>query len=1005
MAGIAVKSPEIKKAIKKLKTGELTINSVPEELSHNMDILRAERKLGLRKSGHRGFDVIRQEFFVEEEWAYLDDPDELYSRKHKEVFPDFEEYYKFLDGDIYEDACYYQCLFPDETINKFHLDTDKLFEKHSFISETINDSLPGLSPEDRKAYQHIEKTVKKQYQNWLDKFNACSTYEELKKVCENYEKARFSEKKPLRFFLFQYAYHDPSDKRRMDTLMEYLSKDYYCGDDAVQGLCLIYDPEEVVQKFNYSQQSKVTNSRRKKKVRDFVNDWVNHNVLTETKGYFDSQTHLYCDEISVYQYTNSRGRKVLYRLESCCVKVCRIFTTFEDFACSRNGDLRNCDLSGAVDLEIDITKYQTDNTTKLPVTANANILYNVSKFYWKDKFIVKQQWKNSDGQTIARQSHKFKYFFDFVSFLKGDLSGSTLVLCEGLKYLNNTDGLEFKDARLTSSICKKFGVPYEKYTYNYQLIQEFSPTKKNEEETAVILQESREPASFDMSRSYNRISYITDLHLLHRIQNAGFRSREDVVFILQKIVGTIVQESCGITLIGGDVSSDFSLFELFVKLLAHSAYGRQTFLFVLGNHEFWEFPDLSVEQITDKYRKLLEEHGMSLLQNDLFYENEVDDHGIIPYAELEQMTNAELTEKLRCSRLVVFGGTGFSGCNTEFNANNGIYRNTINRETEIQESQKFEKLYQELRPVLDQKNTVIFTHTPPKDWSSKPNPHAKFVYVNGHTHRNVFYDDGEERIYADNQIGYRNNNPHLKNFLMDWEYDYFLDYEDGIYEITTQAYQDFMRGTNIGMTFNRKLHILSMLKKNGYYCFIHKSKQGLLAILHGGTLKRLEHKDIQYYYNHMDQMIATIKNPLDKYTAFQEKIAGTIQKIGGEGRIHGCIVDINFFNHVYVNPIDLTVTAYWASDVVQKVVYPDIPSLLKGQCPQLYANYQKLIEGKKANPLMLKQKETELALLPQIYLDTDIYKASREISKMQRLGSRILTIWNETLGGSRINLG
>lgn len=45
--------------------------------------------------------------------------------------------------------------------------------------------------------------------------------------------------------------------------------------------------------------------------------------------------------------------------------------------------------------------------------------------------------------------------------------------------------------------------------------------------------------------------------------------------------------------------------------------------------------------------------------------------GIIPYAELEQMTNAELTERLRCSRLVVFGGTGFSGCNVEFNANNG----------------------------------------------------------------------------------------------------------------------------------------------------------------------------------------------------------------------------------------------------------------------------------------------------------------------------------------------
>ena len=995
MTGIIAKNSEVKRIIKKLKAGDLTVNSVPEELSRNIDILRAERKFGLRKSGHRGFDVIRQEFFVEEEWFYLGDPDELYSSKHKEIFPDFEEYYQFLDGDIYDDACYYQYDFPDEIIHKFHLDTNRLYARNSLISDTINGSLPGLSPEDRKVYQHIEKTVKKQYQNWLDKFNACSTYEELKKVCGKYERSAFFEKMPLRFFLFQYAYHDPSDKRRMDILMEYLSKDY-CGGEAVQGLCLIYDPEEVVQKFNYNQQSKVTNSRRKKEVRDFANDWVNHNVVTETRGYFDSQTHLYCNETSVYQYTNCRGRKVLYRLESCCVKVCHVFTAFEDFASSRNRDLRNCDLSGAIDLEIDTSMYQTDSTTKLPVTADTDILYSISKSYWKDKFIVIQQWKNSKGQTIAKQLHKFEYFFDFVSFLKGDLSDSNLVLCEGLKYLNNTNELELKDARLTSSICEKFGIPYEKYTYNQKFIQEFPPTEKNEEETAVILQESREPASSDMFRSYNRISYITDLHLMHRIQNAGCRSRDDVVFTLQKIVDAIVQESCGVTLIGGDISSDFSLFELFVKLLAHSAYGRQTFLFVLGNHEFWEFPDLSVEQITDKYRKLLEEHGMYLLQNDLFYENEVDDHGIIPYTELEQMTHTELTEKLRCSRLIVLGGTGFSGCNEEFNANDGIYRNTINREMEIQESQKFENLYQELLPVLGQKNTVIFTHSPQKDWNSNPNAHAKFVYVSGHTHRNVFYDDGEERIYADNQIGYRNNNPHLKNFLMDWEYDYFSDYEDGIYEITAQAYQDFMRGTNISMDFSRKIHILYMLKKNGYYCFIHKSKQGLLSILHGGILKRLEHKDIQYYYDHMDQMIATIKTPMDKYTAFQEKVAGTIQKIGGYGRIHGCIIDINFFNHVYVNPIDLTITGYWASGIIQKVVYPNIPSLLKEQCPQLYTNYQKLIEGKRTDPLMAKQKETQLAMMPQLCLDTDIYKASREISKMQRLGSRILTIWNET---------
>ena len=196
MTGIIAKNSEVKRIIKKLKAGDLTVNSVPEELSRNIDILRAERKLGLRKSGHRGFDVIRQEFFVEEEWFYLGDPDEPYSSKHKEIFPDFEEYYQFLDGDIYDDACYYQYDFPDEIIHKFHLDTNRLYARNSLISDTINGSLPGLSPEDRKVYQHIEKTVKKQYQNWLDKFNACSTYEELKKVCGKYERSAFFEKMP-----------------------------------------------------------------------------------------------------------------------------------------------------------------------------------------------------------------------------------------------------------------------------------------------------------------------------------------------------------------------------------------------------------------------------------------------------------------------------------------------------------------------------------------------------------------------------------------------------------------------------------------------------------------------------------------------------------------------------------------------------------------------------------------------------------------------------------------
>ena len=48
MTGIIAKNSEVKRIIKKLKAGDLTVNSVPKELSRNIDILRAERKLGLR---------------------------------------------------------------------------------------------------------------------------------------------------------------------------------------------------------------------------------------------------------------------------------------------------------------------------------------------------------------------------------------------------------------------------------------------------------------------------------------------------------------------------------------------------------------------------------------------------------------------------------------------------------------------------------------------------------------------------------------------------------------------------------------------------------------------------------------------------------------------------------------------------------------------------------------------------------------------------------------------
>ena len=62
------------------------MRDVPEEFALDSNVVKAERKLGLRKSGHRGFDVIAQIFFVEEDWFHKDLSGNLVSRLHKMTF-------------------------------------------------------------------------------------------------------------------------------------------------------------------------------------------------------------------------------------------------------------------------------------------------------------------------------------------------------------------------------------------------------------------------------------------------------------------------------------------------------------------------------------------------------------------------------------------------------------------------------------------------------------------------------------------------------------------------------------------------------------------------------------------------------------------------------------------------------------------------------------------------------------------------------------------------------
>lgn len=968
---------EVNDFIIQLKKNKISFFDVPEELRTNKTIVDIERQLGLRKAGKRGYDVINDCFFVEEEIISISS-EESCVENISTFFPDFDSYNSFLDGDIYENACYYQYDFSGTEVDL------KRISNKAFVKTIVDDYSLEVSKEELEKYELAEQT-KIICKKWIEKFNACDTYEKFDKCVENYRNSEISRVVKVHFFFFQYIFEDIHDKNKFDVIMEYVSHGKYLSSRIVNGLCLIYDPEKVFAAYHYPMDAKRTSYKYKKKLRDTIDLLYSGSVDISECCYFDSDTHYYCVE----WFGGSFFAK-------------RYFENFELFIKYRKGDLTNCDLSGAIGLDLKLYKYKINSTTRLPFNVWKKIKYILEKSYVNGEFKVSQTWYDPNNNIVRQYEHKFCYFFDFIAFLNGDLSNADLLFCDGLKNLKDTTGLNFSRAKLTSEISEKLGIRYETNDFNTKMVQSFSPVMENERETLVALQTEREPTLYlEECINNEKVYYISDIHLLHRIQQAGCKSRNDIVYLIGNIVKGILQEelSTGVLLIGGDTASEFYVFELFVKILRQALdegdYDNEV-IFLLGNHELWGFQNRKLKSIIHKYEMLLDKYHMYLLQNNIFYRDKNNCLKKVSESELLAPDKDALRMRLRTSRFIIFGGLAFSGYNETFNADNGIYRGTVDRKEEIEETKKFEKLYDVVCENLSDRNLIVFTHTPKKDWCKNSEPRKQFVYVNGHTHRNYFFDDGEYRIYADNQVGYHNENPHLKYFYIENEYDYFSDYEDGIYEITQEQYREFYCGKNIQMTLNRKLNILYMLKKNGFYCFIHKSKRGVLQILNGGAIQNLNEKDIHYYYNNMDKEIAYIERPLNSFTRFQEQISNEIKMIGGIGAIHGCIIDIDFYCHVYVNPIDMKVTGYWAQDILYKEVYPNIPSLLKIQCPELYDRYTKLLRNDKDNQLAIRDDIVhDLTVLPNNYLETDIYRISRGIKKMQRLRSKILSTWYE----------
>lgn len=943
-----------------------------------LDYIKHEQ-LNLRVFEKKWYDVLTKRFYAVE--YRLPEISSYGIKKEEIVFDTFQEFYDYVQGDIYENTCLFGASLPVTFVKRHKIDVNRL-NFDSFIDNTID--FYTFESINSTYMENTEATAKRVAEalEWIENYPPITRMTELEKASERFD-SKFRLPRSREIFASLIL------RKQKDSLKKAAIK-FACKHEIYDGIgfdtiLLTYGKEaamSVIKNF-HGPYSYATARKRIRSFKDTLTGFESGTFQLARKPGFDSESQLYFVKDI---YFNGKNRRLSHT---------NFFGTFDEFIAYIQGDLRGAELSRAPISRSNILKFKTDKNTKLPLFSTYKT-YEVEKRYFGDGFIVKQRWLDLEGEVICKKENTFTYFFDFVHFLKGDLSGADLLLCEGVENLKSFPGLNLEGIKVRSEVAETLGLPLRSLPKNKFKAGDFERTKKYELKTINTLMVEH-PEDDDYS---GRVSYITDIHLLHRFKAFKCRTIEDVDYVVRSIAKTIGEQCTGCNLIGGDTSSDFEVFKRFVSELA--AYQKTGDLFfTLGNHELWGLSHDNLETIVEKYKGALKENGegrMHLVQNNLFYAdyrwNEITEE------ELLKISPAELKEKTRGANLILFGGVGFAGTNEEFNADSGIYLGVLDRKKEIAESAKFLSLYEKVIGALEGRNIVVLTHMPLRDWGGKDIQAKEGVlYINGHSHHNYFYDDGIKRIYADNQVGYKGKRLALKQVPINFGFDWFGDYEDGIYEITKEDYEKFYLGIGERVALNREYRSLYLIKREKTYMFLMKTPKENMMILNGGSIRKAGNHPLEYFYDNLAKYAKSVRMFLSKYEAFQKKISSEIKKIGGDGKIHGSIVDIDFYNHLYLNPLDGSITPYFAHSMTSKYVYENIPSLLKYECPKLFENYQKLLfsQGSK-NPLIFRNGNLEVSNRRIYVVETDMYRVSRILKGLQFTTQySIVRLWNDAI--------
>lgn len=413
---------------------------------------------------------------------------------------------------------------------------------------------------------------------------------------------------------------------------------------------------------------------------------------------------------------------------------------------------------------------------------------------------------------------------------------------------------------------------------------------------------------------------------------------------------------------------------------------------ILGNHELQDY--CTLKSAKNDFADFFRELGFHFLNNGGFK---------IPIGSKD---------------LFIIGGIGFAKYNEKYNCKTLLNTTpSMKRKEEIIESDALTNLYEKVLKNAKEEGIplVVLSHYPIEDWLGE-DTESLCTFFTGHTHSVYKHSHTKTlTLYNDNQIGYKKTNISFKTCRLGMYYNPFYSYKDGCYEVDPEKYMMFLRYTGeiVSGVGNVKVQIdkynckLYMLKRSGFYTFIVINPKTGAKICKGGSIKSISKTtDIEYFNRNFIKMVSVYAGTIAPYRQNQEKIAEIIKKYGGEGKIHGCIIDYNFDHHVLFNPFDGEVILYYSPRFGEIKPLESFEKLLESASKTEFS-----IEAER-NRLLLKAdaekgivafneyktSKVESEDLVKISPKDSVYAVSNRLNQLQRLfDTNVLRDWDDEL--------